>query len=95
MYLAQYMTGEGSTGVGERGSRRSEGSGRQGTIYPACKPSDARGYIHRGRRMYIEVGIYVGRAGDKVLSVSAPRGRGCHLPVYLGLPLMSTHGRKV
>lgn len=41
--------------------------------------------------MHVEVGIDVGRAGSKVLPVNAPvlgGGRGCHLPAYLGLPLI-------
>jgi hypothetical protein len=41
--------------------------------------------------MYVEVGIDVGRAGSKVLFVNVPvcgGGRGCHLPAYLGLPLI-------
>jgi hypothetical protein len=45
----------------------------------------------RSRWMHVEVGIDVGRAGSKVLPVNAPvlgGGRGCHLPAYLGLPLI-------
>jgi len=67
MYLAQYMTGEGSTGVGEGEVGRSEGSGRQGTIYLACKPSDTKGYIVT----CIGVGVDA-RFSLSVLSVSTP-----------------------
>ena len=43
-----------------------------GAIYWACTPSTAKKMYVKGRCMYVEVGIDVGRAGDKVLSVSAP-----------------------
>jgi hypothetical protein len=61
-----------------------------GTIYWACTPSTARKMYVYGIGMYVEMGIDVGRAGDKVLLVSTPvgRGEGGHLPAYLALPLI-------
>lgn len=79
------MTWEG----GEMGRRDRMRGG--GTTYWACTPSTAGKMYVEGIGMYVEVGIYAERAGDNVLSVSAPvQGgrRGGHLLTYTDLPLM-------
>jgi len=43
-----------------------------GTIYWACTLSTARKMYIEGKWMFVELGIDVVRAGDEVLSVSAP-----------------------
>lgn len=60
-----YEMGRGETG---RSDRMKGG----GTIYWACTLSTAIKMYVDGIGMYVEVRIDVGRAGDKVLSVSAP-----------------------
>jgi hypothetical protein len=57
-------------GRGEMG--RSDRMRGGGSIYWACTLSTARKMYVEGMWMYVEVRIDVGRAGDKVLSVSAP-----------------------
>jgi hypothetical protein len=54
-----------------------------GTIYWPCTPSTARKMYVGGIGMYVEVGIDVERAGDKVLSVSALNREGGEVVTYL------------
>ena len=54
-----------------------------GAIYWACTPSTAKKMYRNGRGMYVQVRIEVGRAGHKVLSVSAPVWGGGGVVTYL------------
>jgi hypothetical protein len=54
-----------------------------GTIYWACTLSTAGKMYVEGIEMYVEVRIDVGRAGDKVVSVSAPVWEGGEVVTYL------------
>ena len=54
-----------------------------GAIFWASKLSTAEKMHVKGRGMYVEVGINIWRAGDKVLSVSAPVWGGWGVVTYL------------
>ena len=62
---------------------RSKGSVRQGTIYRACTPYTAIRYMWMGIVINVEVRINDWRAGDKVLSVSAPVWEGGEVVTWL------------
>ena len=54
-----------------------------GTIYWACTASTARKMYVDSIGMHVEVGVDVGRAGDKVLFVNAPVWGGEEVVTYL------------
>jgi hypothetical protein len=58
--------------MGRGGMGRSNRMRGGGTIYWACTPYTAGKMYVEDIWMYVEVGICVERAGDNVLSVSAP-----------------------